>query len=115
MTGRRGRARHLARGEGRLDATHIARTSSTARRRHPMSRRVPKSGPKVFTPDADDTRPFCLVPVGGVILKCRFPRITSMPWSNKPIVPEIILMSAKPQPGKPTEPDPYKTLPLEAA
>lgn len=79
-----------------------------------MSHKVASEGSAVFRENPADWRKVWLVPVGGVLLRCRFPLITANPFPGaKPTVREEIRMSDKPRPGKPTQSDPYKTLPLE--
>jgi hypothetical protein len=82
-----------------------------------VSRRakVPAEGPAIFQPDTKDWRPVVEIPVGGVVLQCRFPLATArrQTGEEQPVVAEVIEMSSKPKIVRPWQPDPYSTLPLE--
>lgn len=77
-----------------------------------MSRhQVPSAGAGVFRDEPD--RVYVAVPVGGTILRVRWPTICAGPLVVKPITEEVRYLRDIPTVRRPLSPDPYGTLPIE--
>lgn len=77
-----------------------------------MSRhQVPSEGSGVFRDEPD--RIYVAIPVGGKLLKVRWPTICAGPLVVKPIPEEVHYLRDIPQVKHPLAKDPYQTLPIE--
>lgn len=66
-------------------------------------------GAAVFRPAKDDPRPVVYIPVGGTLLRCRWPAQTARKQTGveEMIITEVIYMKDRVYPKRPLLPDPY--------